>query len=99
MPSHIHDHCQPAHHPPGHDELPERLSNCVRETRMTLDECGDLLTIEEIAAVTMLGKTFLYESARSGWLRPMVVRFGCRAIRVPKSALVAYFQGGDHDAA
>jgi hypothetical protein len=62
--------------------------------RPRLEEPGDLWTIDMVSAWSGLSKSTLYEAARSGWLAPVVVRWG-HSIRVPKAALRRLVEGTD----
>jgi hypothetical protein len=47
------------------------------------------------AEITGMGRSHLYEAARSGWLRPAVVKFG-RSIRIRRDVLRRLIEeGGD----
>jgi hypothetical protein len=60
----------------------------------TLEEPGDLWTIDDLSSWSGLGKSTLYEAARSGWLAPIVIRWG-RSIRIPKAALRRLIESED----
>ena len=73
--------------PPSSDGRPQ---NAAR-----LDHYGDLLTMRQVSELTGLGMSHLYEAARSGWIAPLVVRFGPRLMRVPKAALLRHLNESD----
>ena len=61
-----------------------------------LDDYGDWLTLRDVAELTGLSMSHLYEAARSGWMAPLARRIGSRIIRVSKEDL-RYVIEGDHE--
>jgi len=58
----------------------------IPTTGMSWNCAPDLLTPREVAALLRLSRTSVYESLRSGLLKPIAVRWG-RKYLVPKDAL------------
>jgi len=54
--------------------------------RSAWDELPELMKIKEVAAYMRTSPNWVYESARSGQLRPAATRLG-RSIRIRKAAL------------
>lgn len=61
---------------------------------MTLDTLPDLLTVDELQAVTRCGRRQAYELVRRGDIAS--IRIG-RTIRIPKAAVQAWLAGPSYD--
>lgn len=60
--------------------------NTKTASRSAWDELPELMKIKEVAAYLRTSRNWVYESARSGELRPATTKLG-RSIRIRKSAL------------
>lgn len=64
----------------------------TRKRALSLDACGDVLSVDELSRVLATGRNQTYQLVASGRIRS--VKVGERSIRIPKAAVASFLEGG-----